>query len=197
MGVCTSSVSGGATATAWRGVSLAARGGVGGLSPTSPAQAVLPLAPSSGYRSLHFATAAQDQVPPGDFCACGHETPKKLPLPLLPVPSRSMRPQAPQQGPAESIEIDGQAPPILRSTSAPMLPSRAVPSRMELFRQQEEARQNGDDAIERNEGHSPLLPAPKSPTTACSAARRRKRRSVTFGEAELVRFTVEASEPRE
>lgn len=184
--------------TARRGVSLAVRGGVGGLSPTSPPQAVLPLPSAGGACSLHSVTTTQDEVTsPMDFRACDSETPKKLPLPLLPVASRSMRHSEKQEASVESNKCDKQAPPISRSTSAPMLPSRAVPSRMVLFRQEEEARQNGIDGIEINQVQSPLLPAPKSPTTACSAARRRKRRSVTFGEAVLVPFTVDTSEPHE
>jgi len=113
-------------------------------------------------------------------------------LPMLPV-SRAKK---------EDTKEAPELPILSRSKSAPMLPAMAVQSRMDVFRREQDVSKKEalGEYTTQSEPLSPLLPAPRShngatsPTTALSANRRRKRRSVTFGEAEMVRYKVD---PRE
>mmetsp|Transcript_45564 Transcript_45564/g.117785 ORF Transcript_45564/g.117785 Transcript_45564/m.117785 type:complete len:183 (-) Transcript_45564:93-641(-) len=85
-------------------------------------------------------------------------------------------------------------PSLSKAKSAPvMLPSRAVRSRQDLFNERgaspDSAAPSPSDGDE--EAGAAVLPAPRSPSTALAQSRRKKRRNVTFGEAQMREFRVD------
>lgn len=95
-------------------------------------------------------------------------------------------------------------PPVLKAKSAPvlLLPAKAVPNRREMAAQRAAQPQEPEKPrlpcasvrFEDDDGEgSTCVPAKlraNSPSTANSASRRRRRRSVTFGEAEVKHFVA-------